>query len=411
MRLEARHGQDGQLAAWGGHLVQVVRPGWSGLSRRRSPVEDNGRYRNRTFAILIPEAQRILVYRLGSLGDTCVALPALRIVRQSFPQARIVLLTNIPVNLKAAPAVSVLADMGLVDDYLAYPVGTRNPVTLGRLALRLRRGRFEAVVNLTAWRGVSALRRDAFFFRLCGIRHQIGFEANKDGGSRVDGMGRREPEAERLLRRVAELGCADLSERRWYDLDLKSGENQQAESVLRSAGIESPFLAFSVGTKVPVNDWEQERWVQLFAILGGRHDRLGCVAIGAKDEIGRAEDCLKAWRGPKLNLCGQLAPRASAAVLARATAFIGHDSGPMHLAAAVGTPCVAIFSARNLPGQWFPLGEGHEVLYRRVECAGCGLEECSIEQKRCIRGISVDEVAAVVQRQIERSGLTHQPDC
>jgi ADP-heptose:LPS heptosyltransferase len=74
----------------------------------------------------------------------------------------------------------------------------------------------------------------------------------------------------------------------------------------------------------------------------------------------------------------------------------------MHLAAAVGTPCVAIFAARSLPGQWFPLGEGHEVLYRRVECMGCGLDECIAERKRCIRGITVDEVAAAVTRQIER---------
>lgn len=89
-------------------------------------------------------------------------------------------------------------------------------------------------------------------------------------------------------------------------------------------------------------------------------------------------------------------------MLARAFLFIGHDSGPMHLAAAVGTPCVAIFSGRSLPGRWFPLGEGHEVLYRRVECAGCELDECIVEQKRCIRGISVDQMVAAVLRQVKR---------
>ena len=52
--------------------------------------------------------QRILVHRLGSLGDMCVALPALRVVRQAFPQAEIALLTNLPVNVKAAPAPALL---------------------------------------------------------------------------------------------------------------------------------------------------------------------------------------------------------------------------------------------------------------------------------------------------------------
>jgi len=65
---------------------------------------------------------------------------------------------------------------------------------------------------------------------------------------------------------------------------------------------------------------------------------------------------------------------------------------------------VAIFAARNPPGQWFPLGEGHDVFYRRVECMGCGLDECIVEKKRCILGITVDEVFAAVMRQIEKGG-------
>jgi heptosyltransferase-3 len=72
--------------------------------------------------------------------------------------------------------------------------------------------------------------------------------------------------------------------------------------------------------------------------------------------------------------------------------FIGHDSGPMHLASAVGTPCAAIFSARNLPGQWFPARPGHNVIYHKTDCFGCMLETCIAERKRCIMSITVDEV-------------------
>ena len=69
-------------------------------------------------------------------------------------------------------------------------------------------------------------------------------------------------------------------------------------------------------------------------------------------------------------------PRELPTVLARPSVTGGPAHarlfiGPMHLAAAVGTPCVAIFAARNIPRQWFPYGAHHRILYHRVECAGC----------------------------------------
>jgi hypothetical protein len=59
---------------------------------------------------------------------------------------------------------------------------------------------------------------------------------------------------------------------------------------------------------------------------------------------------------------------------------------------------VAIFSARNPPGQWFPRGRGHQVLYHRTECFNCGLSVCRQYAKRCILGISVEEVVRAVGR-------------
>jgi len=69
----------------------------------------------------------------------------------------------------------------------------------------------------------------------------------------------------------------------------------------------------------------------------------------------------------------------------------------MHLAAAVGTPCVAIFSARKPPRLWFPHGPQHRVLFHDVSCMGCKLETCIVERKRCLTTITVEEVAAQVQ--------------
>ena len=85
-------------------------------------------------------------------------------------------------------------------------------------------------------------------------------------------------------------------------------------------------------------------------------------------------------------------------MFARAKAFLGHDSGPMHLAAAVGTTCVAIFASRNIPRVWFPYGKQHRVLYHPVDCAGCQLQTCVVERKKCILSITVDEVLEQVMQ-------------
>jgi ADP-heptose:LPS heptosyltransferase len=127
------------------------------------------------------------------------------------------------------------------------------------------------------------------------------------------------------------------------------------------------------------------------------------VLLGADVERHRSQVLLDQWRGAGLNLCGRLSVRESAAVLSRARLFCGHDSGPLHLAAAVGTPCVAVFSSRNLPGVWFPYGSQHEVIYHRIDCEGCQREVCPDRNKECIRSITVDEVLAALMRIIDRS--------
>jgi ADP-heptose:LPS heptosyltransferase len=128
------------------------------------------------------------------------------------------------------------------------------------------------------------------------------------------------------------------------------------------------------------------------------------LLLGAAEESEASEFAAEGWRehggGAVVNLCGVLTPRESAAAIARARLFVGHDSGPMHLAAAVGTPVVAIFAARNIPRQWFPYGRQHRVVYHRVECWGCGLETCVEQRKKCLVSIGVEEVMGVVREQL-----------
>jgi ADP-heptose:LPS heptosyltransferase len=122
------------------------------------------------------------------------------------------------------------------------------------------------------------------------------------------------------------------------------------------------------------------------------------VLIGAKEDRRASDEIAAKWRGRVLNLSGELSPRESAAVIQQADLFLGPDSGPMHLAASVGTTCIVVFSARSRPGIWFPFGASHEVIYHQTDCYGCRLDVCVVEKKRCILSISVDEVVDAAKR-------------
>jgi heptosyltransferase-3 len=182
---------------------------------------------------------------------------------------------------------------------------------------------------------------------------------------------------------------------------LSEAEYAAADEAIGAEALGRPKIAVSVGTKVQAKDWGRENWRALLGRLAVKFPGHAVLLAGAAEESEASEFAAEGWReaggGPVVNLCGRLTPRESAAALARARIFVGHDSGPMHLAAAVQTPCVAIFAARNIPRQWFPFGRQHRVVYHRVDCMGCGLETCIVERKKCILSIGVDEVMEAVE--------------
>lgn len=347
-------------------------------------------------------ARRVLIYRLGSLGDTLVALPALHLVARKFPKAERRMLTNLPVNAKAAPVAAVLEHTGLVDGYFSYGVGTRSLGSLVRLWWTLFRWRPDVLVYLGSARGAVSAQRDQKFFRLCGIRQIVGIPVTEAMQQHLwnDSTQSFEAEAARLTRNIASLGDAHLEDPASWDLHLTAEEQSHADEALGPLA-SRPFIAVSVGTKIQANDWGRENWRALLGRLATLYPDYSLVLNGAPVESEPSEFIAEGWRqaggGSVVNLCGRLNPRESGAVFRRARVFIGHDSGPMHLAAAVQTPCVGIFGARNKPYVWFPYGRQHRVIYHKVECWGCGLETCVIEKKRCLTSITVDEVVEQVR--------------
>jgi heptosyltransferase III len=338
---------------------------------------------------------RILIYRLGSLGDTVVALPCFHLIERAFPSAQRRVLTNLPVHAKAPAMSKVLGNSGLADSWLGYPIASRTPSDLLSVVRAVREWKPELLVYLAEPRRGWLVYRDLCFFRLCGVHRIIGAPLSDDlrKNQPIAGCGYLEYESQRLARCLSELGEPRLDDPASWDLRLNSAERQKADDVVSLPEIKHQrFLACSVGTKVEVKNWGEVRWSRLCAKLSKGFAGLCLVLVGSAEEAGISERVGSRWRGQVLNLCGKLTPRETAAVLQHAIGFIGQDSGPMHLAAAVGTPCTAVFSARNIPRVWFPYGEHHRIIYHRTPCAGCQLDRCVTFGKQCIESIAVDEV-------------------
>lgn len=349
------------------------------------------------------DIERVLIYRLGSLGDTVVALPCFHQVARAYPNAERRLLTNVPVHSKAPAAFSVLDGSGLVHDYIPYPISTRNLAELIDLQRQIRAFRPQVLVYLTPRRVASDVLRDAGFFRLCGITKLVGLPIASDARTnRLDPLtGWYEPEANRLTRLLRGIGHIDLKDAANWDLGLTLDEHKRAAEVL--AKVQGrPLLACSVGTKVQAKDWGGENWRAVLRALTAELPEHAIVLVGAEPEKAVSEFAAADWSNRSVNLCGQLTPRESAAVLARAQLFLGHDSGPMHLAAAVGAPCVAVFAARNRPKVWFPWGDRHHVIYHQTDCWGCDLENCVVEKKKCLTSITPAEVIMAVRRALSQ---------
>jgi ADP-heptose:LPS heptosyltransferase len=313
-----------------------------------------------------------MIYRLGSLGDTIIALPCFHLIRHLYPHAAISILTNQPVTGKAAPAMAILENSGLCDEAVSYPVGTRSVFELAKVRRRIREIQPQILINLAAARGLLKSLRDYLFFRSCGIRDILGTPLRqRDLQVQPANDGEFERESERLALRLASLGVINLSDQRLWQLGLTHQERTQASDLLPSN--QRDFIAVSVGTKLAVKDWSVENWETLLALLSTKIPDVTLILLGSPEECARSEKLSRVWKSDYVNLCGRTSPRISAAILERCRLFIGHDSGPMHLASVVGVPTLGLFSWFNPPGQWYP---GHRswkfvrVLYPPLPVGG-----------------------------------------
>lgn len=357
-----------------------------------------------------PGWRRVLVLHIGSLGDTVLSLPALHALRAAVgPDARITLLHDAPPAGRVDPLAVLPA--GLVDDARTFPgprhagsptapsavaraadVATRSAAAVALLA-QLRRDRYDAVVDLTLTeRPLRARRRDAAFFAVAGIGRRLGFDG--------DAVGLHEADA-----RVARLAAAGLvpadptptaaSGPVW---EASAEAAAEAAGWRTSAGIdpEADVVTVAPATLMDAKRWPVDRWAALGAALvaAGRVP----VVVGGPADRTDGDALVAAWGGGA-NAAGALSVAGSGALMAAATCHVGLDTGTTHLAAAAGTPVVALYSQRAPVERWAPMGVGHRVLTAApVACAGCFAVTCPEAGHPCMRHLALDDVLEAMAR-------------
>lgn len=342
---------------------------------------------------------RILVFRIGHLGDTLLSLPALRAIRAAHRDASLVLMTNQETAHATVTAWDVLSPAGLFDDVVFFrsPRRLADVVPLARRIRALKAARLYYLPPLPRTRAQAA--RDWWFFRVaCGIGDLVGLDGTGPHPVRDErGALKRLPhESDRLVDWIAPALPAAAIDRRATRFEPAAGDRMRAEQMLREAGFAGVRLVVvGPGSKSQATQWPIDRYEEVGRRLLQLHPDVRLLVLGAPHERALAGALCRAWgSAAALNLAGSLTLGQSAAVLERAALYVGNDTGTMHLAASVGTPCIAIFSARDNPGRWEPAGDGHIVLRHDVPCAGCLLTTCIEHEQACLKAIAVDDVVA-----------------
>ena len=344
--------------------------------------------------------REVLAIRLDNLGDVLMTTPALAAVRESLPGARVTLL--------ASPSGAALAPhLDAVDDVIAWrapwvkqPPGSGSSAAPGQdeadLIQTLAARRFDAAIVFTTCTQ-SALPA-ALTCRLAGIPLRLAHCRENpydlltdwvpDPDTIGDGM---RHEVARQLALVATVGCRTRDERLRFALDAQAGTDLHTE--LRRAGIDpdARYVVVHPGATAPSRRYPAERFGSAADRIARRSGRT-IVFSGGADELALIEQAQRAMTLPSHSVGGRLDLRRLGALIAGADLLVANNSGPVHLAAALGTPVVDLYALTN--PQHTPWRVAARVLNHDVPCRHCLKSVCPQGHHDCLRRVEPGAVAA-----------------
>jgi ADP-heptose:LPS heptosyltransferase len=352
----------------------------------------------------IDQPRRVLVFRTGHLGDTVCTIPAFRLIRKTFPKSHLTLLCDRPGRSHLVPAGEVTGTLGIFDAIESYRSG--GGITgAWRIYRVLNTARPDLLVMLPQVREtVETVRRKRRFFRRCGVRDVRAVQLST---SHHDWQPN---EPERLIRLLDTIGIS--GEKPGYDIPASSAAQAAVQDKLREAGVQenSPLIIFGGGGKASTQCWPLDRYALVLKQIAKKFG-VEMVAVGTAEENARFRATMLSVF-PELRILKQSLTVAEMFELFRsAFCYLGNDTGPMHVAAAMGCPVVVVMSSRNSPGSWDPDTEERLIIRHRTECEDCFLIDCVVERHRCMTAITVDRVVSESLPFLSRLLSTHQKLC
>lgn len=366
--------------------------------------------------------RKILAIKLRALGDTVLMTAPLFELRRAYPSAEI----HVAVVSQWAPILENHPAVDRVWNYERHTDRAARARSAARLAMRLREQKYDCVVNFHASPSTSMITR-ATGAAVRSIHFHGHKSASRYSTVTIPGKGVLKPIIERDMDTIRALGLS-VPEGKLPKVFLHASEVAQAQSTLDrlfppTPGVAGPILAVSLGASRPSKCWFLERFVAL--ALGWAQQEGGRVLVLASqqeartahrfmkcfDEILTASVQVAAERNTirkKVTSSTKQSVRQLAALLSRVSVFVGNDSGPKHLAVAVGTPTVTLFGPEH-PFEWHPYPkDAHPYFFvENLSCrndalpgmpAWCAVHECTQEQHKCMRMIAVDTVLAECRR-------------
>jgi heptosyltransferase-2 len=366
---------------------------------------------------LAKDSERILVIRLDEIGDVVLTTPFLRELRREFPEGWITLVVKPMVH-------NLVSTCPYVDEVLTYRVAAPKvlrPLLRNWRALRLAKQhlwshKFDLAV-LPRW-GVDASHGAFLTFLSCAQR-RIGYservsavKAKYNRGhdrlfTDVLADGTAKHEVEHNLDLIRYLGGTVQDD--VLELWLTDEDREFADGLLRENGLSSKqfTIALTPGAGAARRKWPLDSFAALGTSLIEEFDVRLVIIGGGEDE--RLGDALQERLGAAvINTAGQTSLRQSAALIERCRLFIGNDTGPMHLAAAVGVPVVEISChpetgsplGPNSPLRFGPWGVPHRIVQPVRPVPPCE-DGCVSDQAHCILSISVGRVREAVTELLE----------
>ena len=347
------------------------------------------------------------VFQIGSLGDAIVSVPVLRSLRELLPECSEYLLVSrfdTPSNVAPTHVFDMVRKPKHQLEYEGIGTVLQRTLSVERLLRKLRyfRPRY-CVYLMPAERTAGQVMRDRLFFKAGGVRELLGFRTltQEDYNSDASSYQNTEPylRFRRLWNEEAEAKFPGYSVAPLLTPSDESRRNVNTWLVSRSCLGNQPLVVVCPFSNFSSRNWPDSSVARL---IGRLEQEVGAKTIilgGGKDK--QPANSILDMAKVGINACGELSLSDSAALLERANLAICTESGPMHLAGALGTPTLTTFSRinKNLH-QWFPLGRSHTILYRDVECAGCSLRTCPVQGHPCMVDITADEVFDAAARKL-----------